>query len=248
MGRIYNDFAADFASTAPERFAMIGCLPLGSADAAASELRRCASLGLKGGELPVTEEVALWRDDWEPLWTAAEEIGLPIQVHTIGGRPGPNIPRKPTDYLKWLATHMTDFQMTMARHIAAVLFSGCLERHPALRVVIAEAGLGWLPYILERVDYEWEDQFQNLELKMKPSEYWRRQMFVTFQQDQVGVELIDRIGVDTVMWGSDFPHPDGIWPDSREFIGEQFAGLSKTDRRKVVYENAAKLYGFPIRA
>ena len=179
---------------------------------------------------------------------AAAEAGLPVQLHTIGGRPGPNIPRERVQYLKWLATYMTDFQMTMARHIAAVLYSGALERHPGLRVVIAEAGLGWLPYLLERMDYEWEDQFRNLELKMKPSDYWRRQMFVTFQQDQVGLDLIDRIGVDTVMWGSDFPHPDGIWPDSREFIREQFSGLSQTDRRKVVYENAAKLYGFPIRA
>jgi predicted TIM-barrel fold metal-dependent hydrolase len=246
MGRIYNDFAADFARSTPDRFAMIGCLPLGDAEQAAAELRRCAVLGLKGVEIPVTDDVALWRDEWEPLWVAAAEAELPLQLHTIGGRTGPNIPRDRIQYLKWLATYMTDFQMTMARHIAGVLYSGALERHPALRVVIAEAGLGWLPYVLERMDYEWEDQFQNLELKMKPSEYWRRQMFVTFQQDQVGLELIDKIGADTVMWGSDFPHPDGIWPDSREFIREQFSALSEADRRKIVYENAAKLYGFPI--
>ncbi len=97
------------------------------------------------------------------------------------------------------------------------------------------------------MDYEWVDQFQNLELKMKPSEYWHRQMFVSFQQDQVGLELVEKIGVDNVMWGSDFPHPDGIWPDSQQFIREQFSVLSEENRRKIVYENAAKLYGFPMR-
>ncbi len=246
MSRIYNDFAAEFKRSAPERFAMLACLPVGSADEAAAELLRCASLGLSGVELPLTEDLALWQKAWEPLWATAEEVGLPVHVHTIGGRTGTRLPRDPVDYLKWLATYMTDFQMSMARHIAAILFSGALERHPGLRVVIAEAGLGWLPYILERMDYEWEDQFQNLELKMKPSEYWHRQMFVTFQQDQSGLELLDKIGTDNVMWGSDFPHPDGIWPDSRKFIQEQFSTLSERDRRKIVYENAAMLYRFPI--
>ena len=95
--------------------------------------------------------------------------------------------------------------MEMAKHVAAIIFGGALERFPGVRVVMGESGLGWLPYTLERMDYEWEDQFRNLELSMPPSEYWKRQMYATFQQDEAGLALLDRIGVDTVMWGSDFP-------------------------------------------
>jgi predicted TIM-barrel fold metal-dependent hydrolase len=97
------------------------------------------------------------------------------------------------------------------------------------------------------MDYEWEDQFKDLDLKMKPSEYWYRQMYATYQQDQAGVDQIDKIGINNVMWGSDFPHPDGVWPDSQEFLQKQVSHLPEATRRKIVYENAAKLYGFPIR-
>jgi predicted TIM-barrel fold metal-dependent hydrolase len=98
------------------------------------------------------------------------------------------------------------------------------------------------------MDYEWEDQFQNLELEMKPSEYYRRQMFVTFQQDETGIANIDRIGAETMLWGSDFPHPDGIWPDSLEIINAQFASLQPKQRRMLLHDNAVRLYGFPTAA
>ena len=71
------------------------------------------------------------------------------------------------------------------------------------------------------MDLEWEDQFKDLDLKMKPSEYWYRQFYATYQTDPVGVELLHHLGEDNVMWGSDFPHPDGIWPDSQEFLGRE---------------------------
>src|SRR5439155_746770 len=80
------------------------------------------------------------------------------------------------------------------------------------------AGLAWIPYVLDRMDAEWEDQFKDLSLTMRPSEYWRRQCRATFQSDRIGIKLLDDLGHDTIMWGSDFPHPDGVWPDSSEFI------------------------------
>ena len=96
------------------------------------------------------------------------------------------------------------------------------------------------------MDLEWEDQFQDLELKMKPSEYWRRQCFATYQSDPIGVRLIDVLGEDNVMWGSDFPHPDGVWPDSQDFIAREMAGVDPRIQRKVLWENAARLYGLPL--
>ncbi|MBV1878440.1 MAG: amidohydrolase [Pseudomonadales bacterium] len=249
MGKIYNDFAAEFRKANPDRFAMVGCLPAGSAEEAAEELRRCAALGLSGGELPIVPgNLPFWKDEWEPLWIAAEETGIPVQLHTVGSAAGAPPFTNPLDYHRFLATVMTEFQMAMSTHLAAIIFGGALERHPGLKVVLGEAGAGWLPYALERMDYEWEDQFQNLELKMKPSEYWRRQMFVTFQQDETGMANIDRIGAETLLWGSDFPHPDGVWPDSQEIIADQLELIKPEQRRMILHDNAVRLYGFPAAA
>ena len=135
--------------------------------------------------------------------------------------------------------------MHSAASMIDFLFSGVLVRHPELKLMYAESQIGWIPYALERMDYEWEDQFQHLELRMKPSEYWRRQMFVTFQQDETGIANIDRVGAETLLWGSDFPHPDGVWPDSQAINAKQMAPLTPDQRRMVLHDNAVRLYGFP---
>jgi predicted TIM-barrel fold metal-dependent hydrolase len=94
------------------------------------------------------------------------------------------------------------------------------------------------------MDLEWEDQFKDLTLTMKPSEYWHRQCYATYQSDPIGLRLLDILGEDNVMWGSDFPHPDGVWPDSREFIDREMVAVAPEIRRKVLCDNAASLYGF----
>jgi predicted TIM-barrel fold metal-dependent hydrolase len=245
--RIYNDFAADFCKACPERLVAIACLPTFSPGQAAEELRRCARMGLKGAEIPVSPGMMpLWHHDWNPLWEAAHDCGIPVHFHTIG-------PKQDLTWLTdhrsrrlWLATLLAGFQISMVDAMAAIIYSGALERYPNLKIVLGEAGIGWIPYALERLDYEWEDQFKDLDLKMKPSEYWYRQMYATYQQDQAGIDQIAKIGADNVMWGSDFPHPDGIWPDSMEFLQRQVGHLAEEQRRKILYENAAKLYGFPL--
>ena len=96
------------------------------------------------------------------------------------------------------------------------------------------------------MDLEWEGQFQDLELKMKPSEYSRRQCYPIYQSDQIGARLIDVLGEDNVMWGSDFPHPDGVWPDRQESIAREMAGVDPAVQRQVLWENAARLYGLSL--
>jgi len=125
---------------------------------------------------------------------------------------------------------------------AEVLYVGVLERYPRVRVVLGEAGIGWIPYILWRMDGAWEDQFKDFSLTMPPSEYRRRQCWATYQTDPVGLKLVDELGADRIMWGSDFPHPDGIWPDSREYIAREMAHLSPEIRHKIICGNAARLY------
>src|SRR5262249_44741162 len=112
-----------------------------------------------------------------------------------------------------------------------------------LRVVLGESGIGWIPYVLERMDCEFEDRFRKLELKMKPSDYWRRQCKATFQNDRIGAKLLDDLGVENVMWGSDYPHPDVVFPDSEDYIQRQFSHLPQAIQRKITCENAGKFYG-----
>ena len=245
--QIYNEYAGGLWRTNPQRFAGLACIPNHDAALAAAEVRRAAQYGLRGVEFNVsTARHLLWHPYWEPMWAAAEECQLPVSFHTLGT--GFDLPQdvSPTVQLAARATRLTEFQMAMARHLASVIFGGVLERHPRLKIVLGESGIGWIPYVLERMDYEWEDQFQELALTMKPSEYWSRQMYATYQQDEVGIQLLNKLGEDNIMWGSDFPHPDGIWPDSQRFIKAQLGHLPAATQRKIVCENAAKLYGFPL--
>jgi predicted TIM-barrel fold metal-dependent hydrolase len=246
MVSTYNGWLAEFCKKAPGRFAGIGCLAHGNPPRAAAEVQRCAKLGLAGVELGMTADMLpLWHEDWEPIWRAANETGLPVHIHTTGPRTDLRWLNNPATYRRWLATHIVAFQVPMLAIISAVMFGGAPERYPTLKIVIGEAGIGWLPYALERLDYEWEDQFKDL-LPRPPSEYWRRQFFATFQVDRVGLDNLDRIGAETVMWGSDFPHPDGTWPDSREILRPQLANVSAADQRLILFENARRLYHFPI--
>jgi predicted TIM-barrel fold metal-dependent hydrolase len=124
-----------------------------------------------------------------------------------------------------------------------MIFAGIFEKHQNMKLVLGESGIGWIPYVLQRMDGEWEDQFKDLSLKMPPSQYWKRQCYATYQTDPVGVKLIDDMGADNIMWGSDFPHPDGIWPDSQEYLAKELGHLPADVRRKIVCENAGRLYG-----
>ena len=152
----------------------------------------------------------------------------------------------PSDHLpllRWLMfTGVSAFQMGLIHILAAMMGAGVFERYPRLRVSFGESGIGWIPYALDRMDFEFEDRFRDL-MKLKPSEYWRRQCRATFQFDRIGPKLIDEMGVETLMWGSDYPHPDGVWPESSKYIDEQFDGLAPEVVRKITCENAGKFYG-----
>ena len=140
-------------------------------------------------------------------------------------------------------TGVSGFQMNLVNILAAIIGAAVLERYPNLRIGLGESGIGWIPYALDRMDFEWEDRFRDLGLTMKPSDYWRRQCKATFQYDRVGTKLIDEMGVETLMWGSDYPHPDGVWPESEKYISEQFKHLPEDVTRKMTCENAGRFYG-----
>jgi predicted TIM-barrel fold metal-dependent hydrolase len=246
--QIYNTWLADFCKTYPDRFAGLACIPNHDAKLAADEVRRAAKLGLRGAELNVNAAIEpLWHPFWEPLWTAAEECQLSIAFHTTGTGKRPPADLDPKLLMAARASGLAQFQMATAEYLSSLIFGGVLERHPGLRLVLGESGIGWIPYILARMDYEYEDQFKALGLSLKPSEYWHRQMYATYQQDRIGIKLLDDVGVENVMWGSDYPHPDGIFPDSQAYLQRELGHVPEPIRRKIVCENAARLYGLPLR-
>jgi len=244
--RIYNEWLADFCSAHPERYAGLACIPNHPVEAAMEETRRVQKRGgLRGLDLANSVDIVpLWDPQWVPLWELVHEGGLPLHFHTVGGPRVDLTKLAPKLALMARAVQITGFQMHIASILTSMIFSGALERFPNMRIVIGESGIGWIPYVLERMDAEWEDQFKELDLTMPPSAYWRRQCRATYQTDPVGVKLLDVLGPETIMWGSDFPHPDGVWPDSREVIQRELGHLSAELRRKIVCENAGKFYGF----
>ncbi|MBW8055865.1 MAG: amidohydrolase, partial [Nitrospira sp.] len=248
MIRIYNEWLADFCDTHPERFAGIACIPGHNMNVALAEIERVAKRGgVRGLEAPLQADMKpLWDPYWDPLWAAVSESRLPLHFHTVGGgRPDTSAYSPPVQRTAW-AVYITGFQIQMAHVLMSIIYAGVLERCPQIQVVIGESGIGWIPYLIDHMDLEWEDQFKDLTLTMKPSEYWYRQCKATYQSDRIGIKLLDDLGVENVMWGSDFPHPDGVWPDSQEFINKELGHLPADIRYKIVCENAAKLYGFPL--
>ena len=248
MMRVYNEWLADFCDTHPHRIAGLAAIPNHDVVGAVVEIGRVVKRGrLRGLEVANTPDMKpLYAPDWAPRWQAINDSGLPMHFHTIGSNKPDMTAMPPLQARQAHAVYITGFQLGMARILMEIIYAGVLEDYTDIRVVIAESGTGWIPYILERMDLEWEDQYKDLTLTMKPSEYWYRQCKATYQSDKIGIRLIDLLGEDNVMWGSDFPHPDGIWPDSQSFIENELGGLPAKTRAKIVCGNAARLYGFPL--
>ncbi len=246
MLEIYNDWLVDFVKPYPDRMIGLGCIPYGDPEVAAMEVYRCAKMGLKGVEVSCSWDMQpMWDPIWEPLWKAVNDVQLPLHFHTFPTT-APQAREQMNVQVRRAAmfTGVSAFQMGLIHILAALMGAGVFERYPNLRVSFGESGIGWIPYALDRMDFEFEDRFRDL-MKLKPSEYWQRQCKATFQYDPIGPKLLNTNNLmteDTLMWGSDYPHTDGIWPESTKYIDEQFAGLTQDQIRKITCDNAAKFY------
>jgi uncharacterized protein len=251
--RAYNDWLAEFCATAPERLIGAGLIPIDDPTTAADEVRHLRELRLRTGMfLAASVKEPLWDDAWEPLWQAAAETGIVIGFHLGGGLrtvvwKGPKATHRGN-----MGVRVAASTLQMDEPLAAVIFSGALERHPGLKIVLAETGIGWLPYMLERLDdtYDkfldaaefWKRQ-GGLALTMEPSRYFKRQVWATFQTDHAGLRLLDVLGDDRVMWASDYPHADSTWPESQKAIEDNFKDVPAGSRRRILCDNARALYG-----
>ncbi len=246
--RVYNDWAADFAKQSdPSRVFPLAIVPNNDPIEAAAEVRRCAKLGLRGGDLAFKRmSLPLYHHGWYPLWEAAAECRFPISFHSTGFKAlrAPDNPQMEKDYFtQYRLVRSSLFQLDTMEVLVSVLASGACERFPGMNFVLGESGVTWLPYVFDRLDTEYYDRARGIGLKMRPSDYFRRQGFVTYQQDQILDPIVPIIGEDNIILCADYPHPDCLWPESRAILEKNLAGFPERVRRKITSENVTRLYG-----
>jgi predicted TIM-barrel fold metal-dependent hydrolase len=260
----HNRWLAEFCAAAPGRRAGIAQVLLHDVDRAVQEVRWARDHGLTGGVLlpgapPGSGLPPLYAPDYEPLWATCAELGMPLNHHA--GSAAPDYGEYPEAKVMFL------LEVTWWAHRALwhLIFAGVLERHPDLQLVFTEQGTAWLPEQLATLDHYFtrmsrasgqvgsQEQIWGADvmsrLSLKPSEYWARQCHVGasfIRRQEVG--LRHAVGVDKIMWGSDFPHREGCWPYSREHLRVAFAGVDAAEVRAMVGGNAARLYGFDLDA
>jgi predicted TIM-barrel fold metal-dependent hydrolase len=249
--RVYNDWLMEFCAAAPDRLIGAPMLPE-TPQAATEELLRLAA---KGGVRQVTLMIAnidpkLDDPAWESLWNALEQTGIVLGWHiTVFG---PNPKSRAAGKAASVFENTKFFMANFLEPFVDLFAWGILERHPKLKMVMAEAGTGWLPWLVQELDYRhwrlweakdfWADK-GGTALETKPSELFKRQIWATFQEDYAAMSLIPFFGEGHLLWASDYPHPDGVWPNSKSAIERQMQNLSPEMRQKLAHDNAAALYG-----
>lgn len=240
--RVYNDWLTEFCSHNPRRLVGLSLISLVDIEIAVEELRRCARLGLKGALIwnSAPDERPYSSLEYDPFWRAAEELEMPLALHSLTGF---HESRIPLSYIfhNVVKTHEIE------RTLATFLVSGIFERFPRLKIVSVENQGGWIPYFLHRVDRAGRpgQVLFPTKLSMKPREYFHRNVFVTHIDDPVAIHNLEFIGVDNLMWSSDYPHSASSWPRSQEVVEREFQNLAPDVRRKVCRDNVMKLYRVP---
>jgi predicted TIM-barrel fold metal-dependent hydrolase len=249
--KVYNDWLAEFCKYAPKRLGGLGLISLFDVERGTRELERCKKLGLKGGMIWATppEGDHYGARQYDRFWAAAQELDMPLSLHIltgarrsgrIGGAPDP------AHMYVLVTTRPQEVQTSLMQFI----FYGVLERFPGLKLVSAENDISWVPQVFERADhyyYAYQKAYE-ISLPMKPSDYFRRQVYATFIEDSLGLKVYRHIGADNFMWSTDYPHRAATWPHSQEVLTRDFAEVPEADRIKMARDNMAKLYGFEIPA
>ncbi|HXJ37238.1 MAG TPA: amidohydrolase family protein [Candidatus Eisenbacteria bacterium] len=238
----YNDWATEFNRFEPGRLSVLPVLPTHSPDAATAELERAAKHAHRGVIISPFE-FRCTDPEWTRFWDAAEATGLPVSFHI--GQGTSQVRVAPGSWE--LAAFSAVGPIQLDEPLAMMVYSGVLEQRPKLRLVLAESGIGWLPYFIRRMDAAGEKhtpKAQDYRLRAKPSEIFARQVYATFEEEPLGPELLRLLDPDNFMWASDYPHPDSTFPHSREAIAHAFAGLDPAFTEKVTATNCKRLYGF----
>jgi predicted TIM-barrel fold metal-dependent hydrolase len=243
--RVYNDWLHDLFMAYSPRFIGAAMLPVLDTDDAVAELQRTVAMGFQTVFLPTSTPAGREynREEWKPLWAAAAEAGISLSFH-IGTGEDPVIYRG-------LGAAITNFvasfygAQTTVCHLVA---SGVLEDHPDLHVSFVESGGSWLPPIMERMDEaqkQYGTFFLRPKLPMLASEYVRRQVHISFQHGRAALATIPFAGLDSLMWGSDYPHVEGTFPETKAVLDDIFDGVSDEVRAAITGGNFAKMFKVP---
>ncbi len=248
--RVYNDWLAEFCSHHRKRLHGVALISLADIEAGTKELQRCARAGLKGGMIygSAPAHRPYLSTDYDPFWAAAQDLEMPLSLHVFtrashGSQPaeGPRL----SEYMNFSRAYVRGIH-EVQDSLADIIQSAVMERFPRLMLVSAENDTGWLPHFMFRLDHVFEKfgsfSRQSQPLTMKPSDYVRRQLWATFQDDPIGPALYRQFGENNFMWASDFPHSDCTWPHSHQVIEASFQSVPPDVTSKIVFDNANKLY------
>ena len=241
----YNRWIAGFCASSPARLIGCGQTALRTPAEGIEDLKAIQALGLRGVMLPGNPAVEDYHTAaYDPFWEAAIETGLPLAFHILTTRGDSFQARGPA---------MNGF-LAIIRGcqdiIGMLILGGVFERHPKLKVVCVEADAGWVPHFMYRMDHAYKRHRYWLpagqELSKLPSEYFRENIYTTFQDDSVAFQTADMVNWRRLLWANDFPHSDSTWPDSQQVLAEQTALLRPEQRRAIVCDNVAELYGIDV--
>ena len=248
LARAYNDWVTEYCSADPARLKAVALVPVQVPDAAAGELERAQQMGLVGAMVPSYCRVGPRHagDPWlDPLFAAAERLGMPIAFHANGGVTPIN-----ERFPSFLQIHTFSHVPEQMAAVTGVVLGGVLERFPRLTVGFMEAGCGWLPFWADHMDEEYELREEEApHLSRRPSEYLRsgRCYFGVEPEERWIGQAADVVGAGALLYASDYPHWDSGWPHTVSAIRDR-QDLGDDLKRKVLGENALRFYGLPVPA
>src|SRR5262245_40795230 len=247
--RVYNDWMIELCGAAPQRLWGLAMISLWNIEHAVQELERCRKAGLRGAVIGLVPAEALLygSDHYERFWAACQDLAMPVNMHINSG-PG-RLNFSPQQRSGLMPDGAMGHKWDCMKAVGNIIAAGVFERYPGLNLVVAEAGVGWIPFFAQEFDY-YQESFapspaglgRQRDLPRSPSEYIYQQVYGVFIQDTVGCKLLPEYGLDTFMWSNDYPHSACIWPGATRFIAQDLGHLTPEARAKVLCGNAVRLY------
>ncbi len=245
--RAFNDWLADYCAAAPKRLFGVAMIPPRSPERAVAELERCAKLGLRGAMISIDDEKERGYNhpDYDALWSAAAAHNMPISLHVAAS----------TESYRRTSNAFADFSLGFTPTMFAVanmIFEGLFDRHPKLKVISVENDAAWPLAMLERMDDRflrdqgWAGRSKGLSCDKVPSEVFREHVACSFMRDRTAIVNREIIGRKNIMWGSDYPHFDGGWPDAADRLAAQFDDVPLEDQLRIGRTNCIEFYDLPI--
>ena len=245
--RSYNDWVGEFCSAFPKRLKGIAMLNVDDVGVGVKELERCAKMGFVGAVITVYPSDGPFYDkpEYEPLWAAAPDLGMPLSLHIASNRAGPGQEFGDADNAR--PAFITNVDHWVRMSLTDIIFSGAFERYPKLQVGSVEHELSWVPHFLDRMNYTYSQRpnmiaRSNFKDGVLPSDFFHSNCFVGFQEDALGIRDRHIIGVDNLQWGADYPHTESTFPRSRQILEHILADCTEEERAKIVGGNAARVY------